>query len=59
MLRSAKERILAIDSSKFDRIAFAEIGTLDDLTVVITDEKPEEKWIQVFNDSGVQCIYPQ
>ena len=59
MLRSAKERILAIDSSKFDRIAFAEIGTLDDLTVVITDEKPEEKWIQVFKDSGVQCIYPQ
>ena len=59
MLKSAKDRILAIDSSKFDRIAFTEIGTLDDLTVVITDEKPEEKWLQVFKDSGVQCIYPR
>lgn len=59
MLKSAKERILAIDSSKFDRIAFTEIGTLDDLTAVITDEKPEERWLQVFKDSGVKCIYPQ
>ena len=59
MLKSAKDRILAIDSSKFDRIAFTEIGTLDDLTVVITDEKPEEKWLKVFKDSGVQCIYPR
>ena len=59
MLKSAKDRILAIDSSKFDRIAFTEIGTLDDLTAVITDERPEEKWLQVFKDSGIQCIYPQ
>ena len=58
MLAAAKEKILAIDSSKFDRVAFTEIGTLDDLTAVITDEKPEEKWLQVFKDSDVQCIYP-
>ena len=58
MLAAAKEKILAIDSSKFDRVAFTEIGTLDDLTAVITDEKPEEKWLQVLKDSDVQCIYP-
>ena len=40
MLAAAKEKILAVDSSKFDKIAFTEIGTLDDLTMVITDEKP-------------------
>ena len=59
MLKAAKEKILAIDSSKFDRIAFTEIGTLDDLTTVITNEKPEDKWLQVFKDSGIQCIYPK
>lgn len=59
MLKAAKEKILAIDSSKFDRIAFTEIGTLDDLTTVITDEKPEEKWLQVFEDSGIKCIFPK
>ena len=53
MLKAAKQKILAIDSSKFDKIAFTEIGTLDDITTVITDEKPEDKWLQVFNNSGV------
>ena len=58
MLKAAKEKILAIDSSKFDRVAFTEIGALDELTTVVTDEKPEDKWLQVFKDSGIQCIYP-
>lgn len=59
MLAAAKEGILAIDSSKFDKIAFTEIGTLDDLTMVITDEKPEERWLQIFKDSGIKCIYSE
>ena len=59
MLAAAKERILAIDSSKFDKIAFTEIGTLDDLTMVITDEKPEEKWLRTFKESGIKCIYSE
>ena len=59
MLKAAKQKILAIDSSKFDKIAFTEIGTLDDITTVITDEKPEDKWLQVFNNSGVECLYPE
>ena len=59
MLKAAKQKILAIDSSKFDKIAFTEIGTLDDITTVITDEKPEDKWLQVFENSGVECLYPE
>ena len=59
MLQSAREKILAVDSSKFDKIAFTEIGNLEDITLVITDEKPEAKWLQAFTDSGVQCVYPE
>ena len=59
MLAAAKEKILAVDSSKFDKIAFTEIGTLDDLTMVITDEKPEERWLQIFKDSRIKCIYSE
>ena len=59
MLKAAKERILAVDKSKFDKTAFTEIGTLDEISTVITDEKPEAKWLQVFQDSGVECIYPE
>ena len=59
MLQSAKEKILAIDSSKFDQTAFIEIGTLKDFSLVITDEKPSDKWLQLFKDLGIRCIYPE
>ena len=59
MLESAKERILAIDSSKFEQIAFTTIGQLDDIDMVITDEKPDAKWLQAFAAAGVECLYPE
>ena len=59
MLAAATEKILAIDSSKFDKTAFTNIGPLDDITMVITDEKPEEKWLRTFKESGIKCIYSE
>lgn len=59
MLKAAKERVLAVDSSKFDKTAFMEIGSLDDLTMVITDVKPDDRWLRAFEESKVTCIYPQ
>lgn len=59
MLESAEMKILAVDSSKFDNTAFTAIGTLDDITTVVTDEEPEAKWLQLFEETGVECIYPR
>ena len=59
MLAAATEKILAIDSSKFDKTAFTNIGPLDDITMVITDEKPEEKWLRTCKESGIKCIYSE
>lgn len=58
MLESAAMKILAADSSKFDKTAFTAIGALDDITTVVTDEKPEDRWLQLFEETGVKCIYP-
>lgn len=58
MLESADTKILAIDSSKFDNTAFTAIGMLDDITTVVTDEEPEAKWLKLFEETGVKCIYP-
>jgi DeoR/GlpR family transcriptional regulator of sugar metabolism len=58
MLESGKERILAVDSSKFDKIAFTSIGPLDHFTTIITDEKPNTQWLQRFEELGIECIYP-
>ena len=58
MLESGKEKILAIDSSKFEQVAFAKIGDVEDITAVVTDKKPPERWLQLFEKRGVECIYP-
>ncbi len=59
MLESAKMKILAIDSSKFDRVAFAKIGDLRDVTMIVTDEKPAEEWLKKMEEYQVECIYPE
>ncbi|MEE0884567.1 MAG: DeoR/GlpR family DNA-binding transcription regulator [Faecalimonas sp.] len=59
MLESARVKILAIDSSKFDRVSFAKIGDLRDVTMIVTDAKPEDKWLKKFAEFNVECIYPE
>lgn len=59
MLESAGTRILAVDKSKFGNTAFTAIGSLDDITTVVTDEEPEAGWLQLFEETGVDCIYPR
>jgi DeoR/GlpR family transcriptional regulator of sugar metabolism len=57
MLASAGTRILAADSTKFDRISFTRIGGLQNLDYLITDKEPVEKWKQVFEKTGINLKY--
>lgn len=59
MLQVASERILAVDSSKFGKMAFAKVGDFSDLTTVVTDQRPPEDWCAFFEEKGINCIYPQ
>lgn len=59
MLEGARVKILAIDNSKFDRFSFAKIGDLQDIDTIVTDKKPEERWLQKFAEYHVECIYPE
>ncbi len=59
MLESARVKILAIDSSKFDKMSFAKIGDLRDITMIVTDARPEDKWLKKFAEFNVECIYPE
>ncbi|MCD8346488.1 MAG: DeoR/GlpR family DNA-binding transcription regulator [Lachnospiraceae bacterium] len=58
MLSSGKTRILAVDSTKFDRDAFAIVSDLRDVDIVVTDEQPPAAWMRDFERAGVKCIYP-
>lgn len=59
MLGAAGKKILAVDKSKFDKTAFTAIGALDDITTVVTDEEPDRRWIQAFEEAGIECVYPR
>ena len=54
-----EKRVLAVDSSKFNRIAFNVVGTLSDIDVLVTDVKPADDWLEKFRQYGVKCLYPE
>ncbi len=59
MIESATRVYLAVDSNKFDRTAFSQICDFGSVDVVITDKKPEQKWIEFLTQKGVELIYPE
>ncbi|MCD7739572.1 MAG: DeoR/GlpR transcriptional regulator, partial [Lachnospiraceae bacterium] len=59
MMHSAARSILAVDSSKFDRIAFSRLCDVKDMQTIIMDRKPEDRWLSFLDRCGVECIYPK
>lgn len=57
MLHSAKQKILAADSTKFEQVAFSQICEVTDIDMVVTDKRPSEAWMEYFKDKGITCLY--
>lgn len=57
MISSAKQTILALDSSKFNKISFVKIASLDRISTVVTEAKPSKQWQQHFKEYDVTCIH--
>ncbi|MDO5136070.1 MAG: DeoR/GlpR family DNA-binding transcription regulator [Eubacteriales bacterium] len=58
MIGSARRRILVVDSSKFDQTSFSVCGSLRDVDLVVTDQKPSGEWRDYLEKLGIQCRYP-
>ena len=59
MIKSSARVYLAVDSSKFDKIAFCNICDLSRLDVVVTDKRPSERLMNAFAEHNIECIYPE
>lgn len=59
MMNSAKESILAVDHSKFDNMSFSKVTDIHNLTVVVTDQKPSEQWLEFLETHKIKCYYPE
>ena len=57
MLDCASQRIVAVDASKFDSLSFTQISDFGGVDAVITDEKPDARWQQIFAANDVDCLY--
>lgn len=55
--KAAKRKVLAVDSTKFEKISFVEIAGVQDVDVVVTDQQPSEAWMQHFANNGVDIMY--
>lgn len=59
MITSSKKVYLTVDSSKFDKVAFSTICSLSKIDVIITDRKPDTKWLEIFRKYHIDCKYPK
>lgn len=57
ILKAANKRILAVDSSKFDKTSFTKICELSDVDMIVTDSEPDESWKQALQSAAVELIY--
>lgn len=59
MLQAAKQRILAVDHTKFNKISFIQVGEFTGLDALITDALPEKEWEEMFSQSNVELCYEE
>ncbi len=58
IMASTAKCYLVLDHTKFDKTAFTKAGDLNQIAAVITDTKPDDKWMEVFRQKGIECYYP-
>ncbi|MBR5451854.1 MAG: DeoR/GlpR transcriptional regulator [Clostridia bacterium] len=57
MFQSAKKRVLAVDSTKFDKASFVKVCDLSYVDTVVTDIEPDQIWLNRFADNNVEILY--
>ncbi|MCD7898026.1 MAG: DeoR/GlpR family DNA-binding transcription regulator [Planctomycetaceae bacterium] len=56
MAKQAKNRVLLVDSTKFDQVVFAKTLEFSDIEYVITDAMPNRRWIDFFRKNEIQLV---
>ena len=54
---AADRKVLAVDSTKFDKISFVRVCDINEVDVVVTDEQPSDRWVDCLKDKNVELIY--
>ncbi len=57
--KSANHKLLAVDSSKFDKASFVKVCGYNEVDTVVTEAKPSDVWIERFKQNDINVIYQQ
>lgn len=57
MGKQAQEIALFVDHTKFNKTALVHMYDWDEIDYLITDEKPDEKWIEFCNEHKIKLMY--
>lgn len=56
MMRAASQTIILADSSKFGQRGFGRICSLEDIDVIVTDDRIPEQMVKIIEDAGVDLV---
>ena len=54
---SANRKVLAIDSTKFDKLSFVRVCDIQEIDTIVTDRQPSERWMEYLRDRRVEVLY--
>lgn len=57
MFAAAERRILAVDSSKFDKRSFVKVSDPAEVDILVTEVEPDEKWKHYCAEKDIRLIY--
>lgn len=57
MLLNSNQKILIVDSSKFNKISFTQIARLDEIDLIVTDKKPDDEWLEKLTNLNIDVLY--
>ena len=55
--KSANRKLLAADSSKFDKSSFVKVCGFHEVDTIITEHKPNELWLDRLKQNSVEIVY--
>ncbi len=58
-IECAQKSYLVVDGTKFGKSAFTRTGPIELVDGIITDTRPDDRWLEYFDSTGTECIYPE
>lgn len=57
--KSAGKKILALDSTKFDKAYFVRAFNFSDIDILVTDKKPPDIWLERLQENNIKVVYEE